>query len=390
MSTESKPESKPAILCVDDEPAVLEGMRDNLRRTFRVTTAGSGAEGLELLAEQQFAVVLSDMRMPEMDGAQFLTRARQVAPDTTRMLLTGYADIESAISAVNDGQVFRFLTKPCSQDRLVSSLTAGVEQHRLVTAERVLLEQTLSGAVKALSTVLSVSNPTAFGRASRIKDTVLAVAAKLRLPDTWQLEVAAVVSQLGFVVLPAEVAEKLYRGDELNRAEREIARQLPRVGASLVAEIPRLEAVCEMVLGIDREWSGDPLPHTSNGRMSTIVGSQLLRLAQEFDVLQTEGLVVKEAVEELRGQFESRLFDAFASLFEKKPVEEKTVVAFRDLQLGMVIVEDVRTPGGSLLLARGHEVTQLLLDRVNGLPPEVRRLPVTVHGAAAEDVPEAA
>ena len=383
-------DAKPPILCVDDEPAVLEGMRDNLRRTFRVTTAGSGAEGLELLTEQQFAVVLSDMRMPEMDGAQFLTRARQIAPDTTRMLLTGYADIESAISAVNDGQVFRFLTKPCSQDRLVSSLAAGVEQHRLVTAERVLLEQTLSGAVKALSTVLSVSNPTAFGRASRIKGTVLAVASKLGLPDTWQLEVAAVVSQLGFVVLPAEIADKLYRGDELNRAEREIARQLPRVGASLVAEIPRLEAVCEMVLGIDREWSGDPLPHTSNGRMSTIVGGQLLRLAQEFDVLQTEGLVVKEAVEELRGQFEPRLFDAFAGLFEKKAAEEKTGVEFRDLQLGMVIVEDVRTPGGSLLLARGHEVTQLLLDRVNGLPPEVRRLPVTVHGAAAEDVPEAA
>ena len=131
-------DAKPPILCVDDEPAVLEGMRDNLRRTFRVTTAGSGAEGLELLTEQQFAVVLSDMRMPEMDGAQFLTRARQIAPDTTRMLLTGYADIESAISAVNDGQVFRFLTKPCSQDRLVSSLAAGAGQQGPLPAKLVL------------------------------------------------------------------------------------------------------------------------------------------------------------------------------------------------------------------------------------------------------------
>lgn len=385
-----KPDTKPWVLCVDDEPAVLEGMRDTLRRAFRVMTAESGAEGLELLSGHTFAVVLSDMRMPEMDGAQFLTRARQTAPDTTRMLLTGYADIDSAISAVNDGQVFRFLTKPCSPDRLISSLTAGVEQHRLVTAERVLLEQTLSGAVTALSTVLSVSSPVAFGRAERIKTTVTRVADRLKLPDRWQLEIAAVVSQLGFVVLPPELAEKLYRGDELNRAENEIAKQLPRVGASLVAEIPRLEGVREMVLGIDSDWTGDPLPHSSNGKLSTVAGAQLLRLAQEHDLLQSEGLTVKESLAELRGGFDPRLFEALESLYERPKTDEKTVVAFEDLQPGMVIAEDVRSPTGALLLARGHEVTDLLLGRIGGLPHSVRRVPVTILGGSAADVADAA
>jgi DNA-binding NtrC family response regulator len=103
------------ILCVDDEPRVLEGLALHLGRIFEMVTATSGREGLEVLAGQgPFTVVLSDMRMPGMDGAAFLSKVRQAAPDTTRMLLTGDTDLQAAIAAVNEGQIFRFLTKPCA------------------------------------------------------------------------------------------------------------------------------------------------------------------------------------------------------------------------------------------------------------------------------------
>jgi response regulator RpfG family c-di-GMP phosphodiesterase len=109
--------NKPRILCVDDEPMVLDGLSDVLRRSFDVRVASSGAEGLAMLKEQrrEVAVVISDMRMPEMPGSIFLREARRVAPLAVRMLLTGYADHEAAIKAVNDGQIFRFLTKPCDR-----------------------------------------------------------------------------------------------------------------------------------------------------------------------------------------------------------------------------------------------------------------------------------
>ena len=164
----------PHLLCVDDEPQVLEGMRDILRRSFRVRVAQSGPEGLELLRQHAdgFAVVISDMRMPGMSGAAFLRDAKRVAPLAIRILLTGYADTDAAIRAVNDGQIFRFLTKPCDRDELLRACTGALLQHRVLAAERVVLEQSLHGCVEALTGVLALSSPAAFGRGSRIRSSI--------------------------------------------------------------------------------------------------------------------------------------------------------------------------------------------------------------------------
>jgi signal transduction histidine kinase len=134
--------SRPKLLFVDDEPSVLEGLALHTRKKFQVFTATSGAEALRYIKEKgPFAIVVSDMRMPEMDGAAFLRQARLNAPDTIRMLLTGYADIESAMTAVNEGYIFRFLTKPCNPVTLHAALDAALEQRRLVSADRLLLEE---------------------------------------------------------------------------------------------------------------------------------------------------------------------------------------------------------------------------------------------------------
>ena len=113
---------RPRVLFVDDEPAVLEALALNLRRTYDVVTATSGQAGLEYLwAQSDFAVVVSDMRMPKMDGTTFLALARDAAPDAVRILLTGHTDIDAAVKVVNHGQIFRFLTKPCPPCLLYTS-----------------------------------------------------------------------------------------------------------------------------------------------------------------------------------------------------------------------------------------------------------------------------
>ncbi|HYU15650.1 MAG TPA: response regulator, partial [Candidatus Acidoferrum sp.] len=128
---------RPRILCVDDEPNVLEGLSLHLRRRHEVWTATSGADALALLARDgPPEVIISDMRMPGMDGAVFLSKARQLYPETVRLLLTGQTDLMSAVSAVNQGQIFRFLSKPCPAPFMVQAVTAAVEQHRLIQAER--------------------------------------------------------------------------------------------------------------------------------------------------------------------------------------------------------------------------------------------------------------
>jgi CheY-like chemotaxis protein len=136
--------SRPRVLCVDDEPHVVSALADSLRQSFDVSTATSGSEGLRVLVDQgPFAVLVSDFCMPGMNGAEFLAQVRYAAPDTVRMLLTGQATVDGAIAAVNEGNVFRFLTKPCPPAVLVRALEDAIEQSRLVTADRLLLEHKL-------------------------------------------------------------------------------------------------------------------------------------------------------------------------------------------------------------------------------------------------------
>jgi signal transduction histidine kinase len=144
MTTKPQPRVRPRILCVDDEPQVLAAFCDTLRRHFDVVVAGGGREGAKALVDSgPFTVVMSDFAMPGMNGAQFLAQARLLAPDAVRILLTGQASIEGAIAAVNEGNVFRFLTKPCSPDSLLRALEDAVEQARLATRDRDLLEHKL-------------------------------------------------------------------------------------------------------------------------------------------------------------------------------------------------------------------------------------------------------
>jgi CheY-like chemotaxis protein len=234
------------ILCVDDEPRVLEGLVLNLRRQYRVSTATNGLKGLEIIdGDDPPAVVVSDMRMPEMDGAAFLSRVKDRSPDTVRILLTGQADLDSAIAAVNHGQVFRFLTKPCSPQSFLAAIQAASDQHRLITAERELLEKTLRGSIKALTEILSLSNPLAFGRAMRLKKHAADLVAGLGVPLSWQVEVAVMLSQIGCVTLPAATNEKLYYGRPLNSDETELTQRVPALSLQLLESIPRCGRFCK-------------------------------------------------------------------------------------------------------------------------------------------------
>ena len=157
------------ILLVDDELNVLLAYQRHIRNKFTVIMAESGDKGIAALKEQgPFAVVVSDYRMPGMDGIQFLSQSHKLAPDTVRIMLTGYANVDSAVNAVNEGNIFRFLTKPCTPEMFINALTAGVEQYKLVTAERELLEKTLKGSIKVLTDILSILSPVAHWQTSRL------------------------------------------------------------------------------------------------------------------------------------------------------------------------------------------------------------------------------
>lgn len=362
----------PRILCVDDESRIVEGLILHLRRDYQVFTALSGDEALKVLKQMGgAAVVVSDMRMPGMDGATLLHHVLQHFPDTTRILLTGEPGRDAAVSAVNKAQIFRFLTKPCPPDTLKAAIEAGVIQHRLVNAERSILKETLNGCINVLIDVLAITNPVAFGRASRVKRTAMEFAAKLDCKEFWQLEAAAMLSQLGYLSLPAELVEKLYYGEPLTADEKTLASGVPDVISSLLENVPRLEPVIQILAAL--HWTDEQIARLGDGTIG--MGARILGLVLEYDTLITQGQAVDVAVQALKGRtgrFGTSLVERFASHVGARSTAKKIrEMPLRVVQPGMIIVQDIRTHMGTLLVARGFEVTSVFLDRIRNFGPDL-------------------
>lgn len=372
----------PLVLCVDDEPQILQGLTLHLRRQFKVVTADSAAAAIKLVSETVApAVVVSDMRMPVMDGAALLKRMLQLHPETTRILLTGEPSRDSAASAVNEGQIFRFLTKPCAPDELRAAVEAGVIQHRLVTAEKVLMQETLIGCINALIDVLAMTNPVAFGRTNRVKRMVIDLAAALNLKEFWQLEAAAMLSQIGYISLPAELVEKLYYGRRLSAEERALAEGAPRVAQALLGRIPRIESVMEILT-----VSQDAAAAGGDGLLRQ--GADILRLVLAYDGLIVAGNSVNAALQTLRGRaaaYGAALIETFAALIgthaDTQDVFELPVASVKP---GMVFMDDLRTAVGTLLVPKGFEITNAFLERKRNFDASILETKVRVMGLASE------
>lgn len=352
---------RPRILCVDDESNLLEGLRRTLRKNFDVHLAQSGTRALEILTRDPgFAVISSDLRMPRMNGIEFLSQARKVAPDSTRILLTGNADLKAATAAVNEGHVFRFLSKPCPPATLLPAFEDAVEQHRLITNERVLLQETLLGSIQMLTELLSLTDPVAFGRASRIRDHAGAIAESLGEPARWEMEMAAMLSQTAYITLPRETLDRIRKPDALTAADHAMIARLPHISDMLVSGIPRIENVREII----RQQAADL------GTPDIPLGSRILRAVIDHDQMIEQGVPRETAAEILRSR--PHLYDASVlDIIDIEILAEATgdgdqilELTVRELQTGMILLDAVKSPGGLLLVSPGHVVSIGLLERL--------------------------
>lgn len=355
---------KPRVLCVDDEQNVLDGLQRTLRKHFNVHTAPGGSAGLRVLEKDgPFAVVVSDLRMPQMNGIEFLTKVREQTPDVTRVLLTGDADLTAAISAVNEGNIFRFLSKPCPATSLIPAISSAAEHHRLVTSEKVLLQKTLLGSVKMLTEVLALANPTAFGRATRITQRAGAVAEQLGEPERWKMEMAAMLSQIACITLPQETLERLYQGGELTAADQMMVDRLPEIAESLLSDIPRIDEVRTIL-----RHQNEPFERNGAGAEDAPQGSWILKAVLDLDVLESQGIPPETALETLRrhtGVYNPGVLIALGSASDGvESAEEIREITAAQLRTGMVLIDPVEGMDGRLLVAHGQEVSVGLLERL--------------------------
>jgi len=372
------------VLFVDDEQRLLEGIATLLRKEYDVHVASSGDQALQKLAELgNVAVVVSDFRMPQMDGATFLHEVMVRAPLATRILLTGEAGVDGAKDAVNKGQIFRFLTKPCPSDQLRQALYAGVAQHRYLGAERAVLQETLIECIAALMEVLAVTNPVAFGRAQRLKGVVKDIATRLECGQFWQVEAAALLSQIGYFAESATLAEKIYYGRPLSAVEQQRAAAVPANARRLLEHIPRLEPVIQILDAM--HWNDEQLARA--GERMVGLGARILCAALEFDTLAIQGLSTTDILQQLRARqarFGASVIRALAEVAgASREAEQEIVVSLRDATPGMRLKQEIRTQNGALLVPIGFEISRRLLERISQVAPDVMAQHVRLAPARA-------
>ncbi len=352
------------VLLVDDDEMVLSGYKRILRDRFTIFTANGGKAGLEIIEQKgPFAAVVSDFKMPEMNGNQFLSKVKEIAPDTVRMMLTGYADINTAIEAVNQGNIFRLLSKPCTTEKLTASLNDALKQYGLITSERELLEKTLKGTIKILSDIQSSVNPIAFSRTSRIQKFIPKIAKLLNIEDYWELEMSVMLSQIGCVIVPPEILEKKYAGEKLSEEMENLYRSHPKVGKQLLENIPRLEKVATAIYHQFDNYSDPDNPDKLQGE-SLPLTSRILKVLNDFDTYVTAGYTFEDAFKKLKNNriaYDPRvvvaLDVAIAGIYEGLTLLS---VYVKDLTPGVVVAADIVDENGFVLITKGAEITEML------------------------------
>jgi len=373
------------ILLVDDDSNVLDGYRRSLSREFLLETALGSEQALPLIEKNgPYAVIVSDMRMPGLNGIQLLSAVKASSPETIRVILTGNADLETAINAINEGSIFRFLIKPCDREAMAKTLTAALMQYRLVTAEKELLEQTLMGSVQVLTEVLSLVNPAAFGRAERARRYIRHVVKAMKLGNPWQYEVAAMLSQLGCVTLAPETIEAVYKGEALTPTEQAQYSAHPSVAYSLLSKIPRLEPIAWMI-----EHQSGPIPPEGGPEKADIRrGAEILRLILDYEDFIRKGTSRNETVHQLarhNPKFSPEFFNALVALDPHAEEEQTKTCRIEELAPGMIIQQEIQAVDGTLMVSKGQEVTSTVISKLKNL--QARRAisgPITVSVPAAK------
>jgi response regulator RpfG family c-di-GMP phosphodiesterase len=362
------------ILIVDDDVNLLAAMRRQLRGRFNVTTAASGEEALDVFRTQpeKPAVILCDMRMGGLNGVETLRQIKASSPDTVRLMLTGNADMQTAIDAINDGAIFRFLTKPCPPDLLEAGLNAAMDQHRLITAERDLLEKTLAGSVKVLADMLAMAAPDGFARANRIRSWVRKLSIDFNMPFRWQLEMAAMLAPLGMLSIPDDVTSKYYHKKPLNEVERELIERSPEAGRNIITNIPRLGSVANIVYLQNRGYDGSGFPPDGPSGDDLPRDARILKILNDLSEACTTEMPTSVDFTALRpgiDQYDPALFNKIRECLEVPlPIDPasrpRVAHSTRDLHAGQVLAASVFSFSGNLILIAMTPLSEAHIERL--------------------------
>lgn len=319
------------VLCVDDEQNFLSACHRKFRKRFNIDTALGGEAGLDKMAKNgPYAVVVSDLRMPGMNGIKFLAKVKETSPDTVRIMLTGFADLTTAMEAVNQDNLFRFLSKPCPLDVLENALKEGIRQYQLIKTEReyhVLKKwnESLGGLIQAFIKLVASKDPYTAGHQLRVSQLSTAIAKSLDLSnDTVEkITMAAMIHDIGKIYVPVEFLNK---PGQLNSLELNIVKMHSQIGHDILKPINFPFPIHEIVLQHHEMIDGSGYPLGLKGSEILLeakiiaVSDMVEATAHHRPYRQAKGL--EQAINELTAErgikYDSRISDAAIALLTTK------------------------------------------------------------------------
>ncbi|MFY9316320.1 MAG: HD domain-containing phosphohydrolase [Burkholderiales bacterium] len=432
-----------SLLCVDDEPNILNALRRLFRpQGYRILVANSGAEGLAQLEREPIDVVISDMRMPEMSGAEFLEKVRGRWPDSVRILLTGYSEIESTVAAINAGQIARYVSKPWNDDEMLlivrealerknliddkqrlevlarkqneelKTLNATLEQKvetrtaqlaaalKTVEAGRAAMHRGLLNSVRVFAGFIDLRHGPLAAHGKRVAERARALAQQLgqNAAQAQDIAIAALVHDLGMLSLSDNALATPARA--LAGAELEDYLKHPARGADLLAAVDPLRGAAELIRAHHERFDGGGFPKGSRGS-EICIGARILAVADDYDEL-VAGMQMRTPMPpanamayllEGRGRrYDPVVVDAYVALYggaQAAAPPREVVLRCAQLEPGMVLARDIVAPDGKLLLAGDYALDAELIDglikheRAGGAPLQVTvRVLAPVHRAA--------
>ncbi|QDT05010.1 Hydrogenase transcriptional regulatory protein hupR1 [Rubripirellula lacrimiformis] len=353
------------ILLVDDDYSLLKTLDRNLSFDFDVTICESGAEALELIANSEpFSVAMVDMRMPGMEGIKVIQKAREIAPNTVYLMLTGNQDLTTAMEAVNEGQVFRFLNKPCQMSDIKAAIHAGIKQHDLIISKEELLKKTFAGAISVLVEIIGfVDDPLV--NLDDIQKTTETMLTECNVATDWRIALTSHLMVAGIPLLSPEYRAILASAPITSVDHRGAVKEMLRISSQLVRRIPRLEPIADQ---LDRMATDE----IASGRCTASDDkiAQVLLISYYQSLLSRrgeDGGVVRSEIESIFSNVDRRLSDHLRLFAEARPKPTIETIPTTALVAGMIVAEDIRMPNGLLLIAAGRNLSPPMVTRLNNL-----------------------
>lgn len=411
-----------ALLLVDDEQNILSSLRRLFRPVgYKIHMATGGQQGLEILEKEKIDLIISDMKMPEMDGAEFLAKVAKQWPDTVRILLTGYADIESTISAVNEGKIYQYISKPWDDNDILISVRQALHQKYLEKERDRLLEltskqkkvlqnlnanlenkvksrteevrQTMGqlqvahtslkknyvSTIKVFSNIIELSEGGDSSHTRNITDLAHKIAKKVGMSDddAQQVIFASLLRNIGRIGLPNELVSK-----PLNNLDNEETKKVlkhPVIGQGILMALDYLQDAATIIRHQYELYDGSGYPDHLQGQ-NIPLGARIISLVSDYfagqeGLLSSERLSASESREYIKRnsgiRYDQKLVDV---LFELLGVTDSTIskqkkvggvkISSLNLKDGMVLARDLVMYNGVILLTKGHKLTEDIIRRI--------------------------